>query len=273
MSYTLYTDRYQASEIDPEQLKDHYYVQLTQDRKRLVLGGLEQGSKPNGGWLDVTQIDRDFPKRYFVQYTDFNTLVPGSLVQEDKLPAGRWKEVKRTRKLFHRVVVSDPYNLVFTPNVPFNTVQQFTSQDSFNINRVVPLLNILYPNALRDPVNDMALGPLISYIPYLFKGNFAQLGSDPTKLIPFGSQANFGLSFPGGSDATGGAGPWTISAGYRAIGTYLYGLIYLEDATYSFVLGILNAQHEVQEYIVLENIAIKSTSDGGGILLNPIDFG
>jgi len=269
MSFTLYTDSYHDWEIDPKKLKHHYYVQLTPDRKRLVPGVLQQETKPTvGGWLDVTEIDRDFPKRYFAQYTDFNTLVPGSLVEEVKLPSGKWKEIKRLRKKFHRVVVSDPYNLVFVPNVPFNTVQQFVSQDNFHINRVIPILNILYPNAPRDHVNDMALGPLINYKPYVFKGNFAQLGSDPGKLIPFGGQANFGISTSGGSDATGGAGPWIINTGYRSIGTYLYALIYLADATYSFILGILDAHNEVQEYIVFENIVVKSTSTGG--ILPPI---
>ena len=271
MSFTMYPDQYYPWEIDPEKLRHHYHVQLTPDRRHLVPGMLKQGNRPAGeNWLDVTSIDRDFAKRYFVKYTDFNTLVPGSLVQEIKLPAGKWKEVKRLRKKFHRVVFSDPYNLVFVPNVPFNTVQQFVSQDNFNINRVIPILNILYPDAPRDHVNDMAIGPLIRYMPYAFKGSFADLGSDPGKLIPFGSQANFGISTSGGSDATIGTGPWIVNAGYRSINTYLYALIYLADATYSFVLGILGADNEVEEYIVFENIAVKSTSGGGIIILPPI---
>lgn len=269
MSYTLYQDGYQPWEINPEQLKHSYYVQLAPDKRRLVPGMLQQDTKPEvGSWIDVTKVDRDFPERYFAQYTDFNTLVPGSLVQKEKLPEGKWKEIKRRRPKFHRVVVTDPYNLVFIPDVPFNTIQSFTTQDNFNINRVIPILNTLYPDAPRDRVNDMSIGPLIRYTLYSFKGNFAALNSDPSKLIPFNGNS-FGLTVSGGSDSTGGAGPWVISAGYRALNTYLSAYIYLADATYSFVLGILGTDNKIIDYIVFENIAIKSTS-GGGIILPPI---
>jgi hypothetical protein len=260
MSFTLYTDPYHPSEIDPKQLKHHYFVQLTPDRKNLVPGMLQQSQPEGNTWLDVTKVDRDFPKRYFVQYTNFNTLVPGSLVQENKLPEGRWKEVKRPRRKFHKVVFSNPYNLVFATDVPNSTVQYFTLQDNFNINRVIPIFNLLYPDAPRDHVNDMAIGPLINYIPYYFKGNFADLKSDPSKLIAFGQPNNFGISAV--ANGVGAFGPLTVSAGYRSPEMYLYGLTYLPDGTYSIIIGVLDAAHEIKEYLVFENLVIKSTSTG-----------
>jgi hypothetical protein len=265
MSFTLYTDSYHASEIDPEKLKHHYYVQLTPDRKDLVPGALQQGSRPGGGWLDVTAIDRDFSKRYFAQYTDFNTLVPGSLVEEIKLPAGKWKEIKRTRKKFHRVVFSDQLSLTFRTTDTSGTLVNFSSQDSFIGNRVNPILDILYPNAFVDRVTDMLLpgGKLINFILYYFKGDYAALNGDVTRLTPFGSPNLFGSRYANSGFVN--TAPVRFNSMYQSIGTNLYGISDLTDGTYSFIVGVLRgniAQNNVQEYIVLENLLVKSVSDG-----------
>lgn len=260
MSFTIYPLQYFPWEIDPEKLKHHYYVQLTPDRRHLVPGMLKQDGKPaDKNWLDVTAIDRDFTERYFVQYTDFNTLVPGSLVQENKLPAGRWKEIKRPRTKFHKVVFSDPYNLAFYTGNPPGTLVNFSSQNNFIGNRVNPILNLLYPDAPRDPINDMPLpgGKLILFILYYFKGNFAELGNDATKLIPFGIPNFFGARVE--SSVPNLTAPFAMSAMYQS--TYsLYGRPDAPDGTYSFVVGILT-NNVVTEYIVLENILVKSTSN------------
>ena len=102
MSYTVQPDPAPASEILQEELEHQYFVQLAPSPSRLVPGMITQDNQPTtGNWMDVANVDRDFPVRYFVQYTNFNTLVPGSLIQATRLPKGNWKEIKKpTIRLF-----------------------------------------------------------------------------------------------------------------------------------------------------------------------------
>lgn len=254
MALTYHNYTYYPWEINPEELKYQYYVQLTPNRNRLVPGMLKQDAKPAAGnWLDVTAIDRDFPKRYFVQYTDYNTLVPGSLIQADKLPEGHWKEIKKPRMQFHRVSFSDPY-MVTIPHSegPFHLTLLFTMIDDFLIERVNPALKAVYPNLPILPYLDTwipgAVG--VKFNLYYFKGTFAELGNDKTKLISFNSE-NLSIS--------GQVSPNGITAWERKSSEYLACSDATPNGSYSFILAILDAQNNEKDYVVLENILIRTS--------------
>ncbi len=132
--------------------------------------------------LDVTTINRNFAKRYFVQYTNFNTLVPGSLIQADKLPKGRWKEIKKPRTKFYRVTFTDPYqqNFPFPPEFFIVSNGPFTSLDNFLIDKALPALKAVYPDKPTLPFLDTWIPNAINikFNLYYFKGNFADLNED-----------------------------------------------------------------------------------------------
>jgi hypothetical protein len=231
-----------ASEIDPMKLRYPYFVQLASDGQHLVPGMLQQGTQPAiGDWLNVGSIEQDFPERYFAQYTNFNTLVPGSLVQAGRLPAGRWKEVKKKRIPFHRFV-GDPYFLD-----PLPSHDTYSDPFEFNSSKVLPALDYVYPD--RDP--DV---PIKMYI-YIFKGSFEDLGNDPSKLIPFPSTVDFIL-------------PDGAFLGYLS---YLLGgytnILYTNDVAgeltfepelpvgvYSIIAAILDEDDEVTDYFVFDGV-------------------
>jgi len=255
MSLTYHTYTYYPWEINPEELKHHYYVQLSPKRNRLVPGMLQQDTKPpTGSWLDVTAIDRDFAKRYFVQYTDFNTLVPGSLIQAGKLPKGKWKEIKKTRTQFHRVTFSDPYE-VATPGGPFGIALTFTSLDDFQIDRTLPALKSVYPEKPILPYLDTWLPQPISvrYNLYFFNGTFAELNNDKTKLIPFST------SFLNLTNFSGQESPNNINTFERQHEVDLFCNSELPDGSYCFVLAIRDTLGNEIDYVVLENILVKTT--------------
>jgi hypothetical protein len=57
MAFTVYPDQPTSSEIDPTQLKYHYYAQRGPVKGRLVPGLLHQGDPPAGKrWMDVTEV-------------------------------------------------------------------------------------------------------------------------------------------------------------------------------------------------------------------------
>lgn len=76
------------------QLLHRYFVQVAEDGKHLVPGVLHQGLRPtNGNWLEVGNITRSLPKRYFVKMNPNRTLLPGMLITADKHPGDWWKEL------------------------------------------------------------------------------------------------------------------------------------------------------------------------------------
>jgi hypothetical protein len=251
MALTSYSYTYYPWEINPEELKHRYYVRLSHDRERLVPGILQQDTKPApNGWLDVTAIDRSFPERYFCQYTDFNTLVPGSLIQSDKLPKGKWKEIKKPRMQFHRVSFSDPY-MITVPHSqgPFHLTLFFTMTDDFLIQRVNPALRAVYPDLPVLPYLDTWIPGSVNvrFNLYYFKGTFAELGNDKTKLISFNTQ---NLSI--------GGGPNGITAWERKSFNFLSCSDLTPAGSYCFILAILDAQNNEKDYVVLENILIRT---------------
>jgi hypothetical protein len=259
MSFTLDTDAYLPSEIDPEQLKHHYFVQLTSDRKHLVPGMLQQEQPEGRNWLDVTKVDRDFPKRYFVQYTNFNTLVPGSLVEENKLPKGKWKEVKRPRAKFHRVVFDDPYFALFfvfagDPTISISTI---STQDQFINERVTPALTALYPKIpeyiTADLLFKLPSAKHIFFNLYYFKGNFNDLDRDVTKLVSLSSTNSIYITNNANVvQPSTNIGAWMITVNSLKVKSNA------PDGSYCFVLELLNVSTLGKEYVVLENVLSKS---------------
>jgi hypothetical protein len=252
MSLTYHPYTYYPWEINPKELKHHYHVQLTPDRRHLVLGMLKQDDQPEiGGWLNVTAIDRDFSKRYFVQYTDFNTLVPGSLIEGNKLPEGHWKEIKRPRKQFHRVTFSDPYTLNL-PGGPFQLTSPLDTMDAFLANKANPALRAAYPDQPVLPYLDTWISGSvgIKFNLYYFKGTFAELANDKTKLVVFNTSHLY---------ISGHISPTGITAWEMKPGQFLNCNGAIPDGTYCFILAILNAHNFETDYVVLENILVKTT--------------
>jgi hypothetical protein len=258
MSFTVYADGYYASELDPKKLKHHYYVQLAPDKARLVPGILQQETKPEvGSWLDVTAIDRDFPTRYFVQHTNFNTLVPGSLVEATQLPEGRWKEVKKTHTRFHRVVFDNPYpyfGFGGDPDTSFN----ISTQDQFITDRVTPALAALYPQIPLYAPPDLSFhlpnAKQIVFNLYYFKGTFSDLNRDVSKLVPFNSANLFYIV-----DYANAPQPATNIAAWMITLNSITGRSRAQNGSYSFVLELLNVSEDAKEYVVLENVFQKTT--------------
>lgn len=258
MPFTYDIDEQPSSEIDPQALQHHYYVQLAPNRKRLVPGMLHQGDKPAGSnWLDVTEIDRELEARYFVAYTDHNTLVPGSLIQATKLPKGQWKEIKIASTKFHKATFSDPYPLLyFGSGVPGNT-DPVDTQNDFITDRVNTVLLILYPDIPEKTQPGLFFklvnGKDINFNLYYFKGTFNELDRDVTKLVPFSNTNNLFIT-----NQVNVPQPSTNISAYMITNNSLKIKSDAPDGSYSFVLELLNVGDH-KEYLVLENVLLKST--------------
>lgn len=179
-AFTYYLPEVPASEIDPNALEHSYYAQVAPDGRRLVPGLLQQGERPTiGNWMNVGYVDRDFPKRYFVQYTDFNTLVPGSLIQADRFPEGKWKEVKR-RDLaqFNRVVFN---NKLIINSGSLVTESTFIGAIIVVNDYILPVLDLLQPGVYSSsqPAN-------LQF--FYFAGDFQQLNNDVSILELMGEE-------------------------------------------------------------------------------------
>lgn len=239
MSYIYYPSN--TSILRAETLRNKYFVQLAPDGEHLVLGMLHQGTRPpTGNWLEVGKIDRTFPDRYFVMYTDFHTLVPGSLITADKLPQGKWKELKQqSDPMFYRVYITDN-SLTHTPlNIPDYIMVNY-SED------VLAPARFTYGHIHSIPSNNPAS---FDYKLYYYAGSFNELNNDPSKLTLFGSPgALFRIFDPMYSVYL----DTFHSIIYESLWWFeIWGI--LPQGSYSFVLGILNSNNEIVEYIVLEN--------------------
>jgi hypothetical protein len=147
---------------------------------------LQQDSKPDvGQWLEIGHITRDFPARYFVQYTDFNTLVPGSVIQAERFPQGNWKEIKKPPfGLFHRIVFNPDMVLSVHNN---HDIEDFAFYPGSIVNYTKEVLNFLQPGVYSN--TQPASLQLFS-----FHGTFAELDNDVSKLNVFGnSDSDFTL--------------------------------------------------------------------------------
>lgn len=260
MAYTVYPDQYHTSEINPKDLKYHYYAQRGPAKGKLVPGMLHQGELPAGrSWMDVTEVDVDLQKRYFVEYTDINTLVPGSLIQADRLPKGQWKEVKPRRNLWHRVVFTDPYQAFFFDLGGPPQLYNFVSQDQFINEKVTAPLNAIYPQipeyTTHDILYKLPYGKHLHFNLYYFKGTFAQLNHDFSKLVPF-SAANK-LFLANNIDVP------VTNMNIEAWGITLNNLRVQSDlpnGSYCFVLEMTDVSTYGNEYVVLENVFGKTAS-------------
>lgn len=255
MPFTYYALPENPLEINPESLRHRYFVQLAPDGQHLVPGSLVQGRRPAiGHWLELGYIGRELPERYFVQYTDFNTLVPGSLVRGDTIPKGKWKEVKRPSIKFHRVTFTNPYVPAIavlegeTPQGPHT----ITSQDEFVTNRVIPPLLLIYPDVPLFTTGDLNFnlpGPVIYFNLYYFKGSFAELDYDASKLTPFDAANYFMLK-----NNVNVIQPATNIGAWQRTPNSVVGEASAPAGAYCIVLGVLDAQKEIKDYVVLENI-------------------
>lgn len=230
-------------EINPEDLKYKYYVQLTPDRTHLATGMLQQenqkGNPPKeGNWLQVGKIDRNFTARYFVQYTKFNTLVPGSLVQGTRFPKGLWKEVKKsTSTFFSKVVFTQPDTYEANQSFGLNSLTDYAE---FKNNKMLPALNLVFPNRNFNAPISIRL--------FFFLGNYNELDKDPTKLHLF-STNTFALALYRSGNYESYI---TLNSNYP--NTELRTSGGAPAGTYSIVLGVLNNNSEVENYVVMENI-------------------
>lgn len=250
MAFTYYPPVI-LTEVPAEHWPKGYYVQLTPDRKHLVLGILHHGHhRPSGDtWLDVGKIDRDFPKRYFVRYIDQHRLVPGSLIEDKQLPEGQWKEVKPVEMevistpdesigRFHRVVFSDDIYMIIGPG-------NFVSSSSFINNKVIPVLQVARPDInLASEVVSMRL--------FSFKGDFEELDKDVSKLVAFSGAAPLRLASANPAIANN-----NLLRTNQLISINLATTGIATGGVYSIIYG-LEVSSVITDYIVLENILVRS---------------
>lgn len=251
MPFTYYPPPKDGSEIFQEELEHKYYVQLTPDGHHLVPGMLQQDIQPEiGKWMFLGKIDRHFAKRYFVQYTDFNTLVPGSVISATKLPEGKWKEIKPVGlEAFHRVVFREEDRYEVDGDISEETI--FTDNTEFINNKLIDVLNVVLPGKFNS------INYATAYFSY-FAGSFAELNSDPTQLISFGAPpAYFSIyytlfgEYSNISNTTPGAGDLRIQP-ETPNGTYSIILAVPRNLPFTFTV--------FTDYIVLENILTKADS-------------
>ena len=227
--------------VDQSKLKHHYFAQLTPDGERLVPGMLQQDRRPAiGKWMDVGAVSRTFAERYFVQYTDFNTLVPGSLISADRFPAGKWKEIKPSGPSnFHRIGLSEPFftarHISAGPSLNEDTYQ-------FIPDIMIPALELVYP----ETVIDMDHGMLADF--YYFKGDFSELVLDTEQMHIFGSPGFYFTTVFSGETEPG------LSTNEPQLLFFNFGYL-ITVGVYSFIMGVYNEdQTLITDYVVLENI-------------------
>jgi len=242
MDFTYYPT-IPASEINPLDLQHRYFVQLAPDGSHLVPGQLQQDIKPDvGQWLEIGHIARDFPARYFVQYTDFNTLVPGSVIQADRFPQGNWKEIKKPPfTLFRRVV----FNPEFTASIHSDHAgETFATYASSVVWFTMSVLNYFQPGVYSD--TQPASLQLFS-----FHGSFADLDNDVSKLKVFGNvDSDFTLY-----DAVHNTNTSLLTTNQSFSGfDYVKTRPFAPDGYFSLVVKIAAHADTPAYYIVMENL-------------------
>lgn len=233
-----------GSSISQSTLKHHYFSQLSPDGGRLVEGVLQQGERPpTGRWIDVGNVNREFSRRYFVQYTNFNTLVPGSLIESNHLPKGKWKEIKKNAAgsgNFYRVNFPSPEYTVGAIGGATN----FVGNGVFIQNIMIPAIEAVHPDIVIDGGN-----VLIADF-FDFKGTFDSLDGDTTKLTLFDGNADFDIAYIFGGNksylSTNEGGSYNLQA-----------LPSITNGLYSFIMAFWTEPSVYTEYIVLENILLK----------------
>jgi len=239
MEFTYFPGQKKSWELDTRQLRHRYFVQLAPDQEHLVLGMVQQGTRPpTGRWLELGTILRKLPERYFVQQTSFNTLVPGLLIQSDTPPGNTWKDIQ-SRPMFHVITFQNP---------PYNafdiaTEYTFTNNQDFIDEIVNPALDEIYPN--RDQEKSVRLQL------YFFWGNYTYFVNDTTLLTPFATTAT------------------PADLGYFATGSSTYTNIFENTTTepanltikpeanvgtYSIILAVVNDDDEIIDYIFLDEV-------------------
>jgi hypothetical protein len=239
MSLTYLPGKRQPWTLDPKTLRHRYYVQLTPDQQHVVLGMVQQDTRPlTGQWLQLGTIRRKLAARYFVQQTSINTLVPGSLIQSNTPPGSTWKDIQ-TQTLDH-VLYFTP--LPYTVNENSEEVT-FATGAEFMEDIVNPALNAVYPN--RNPSDPIKIRL------YYYMDIYSQYNNDPTTLTPFttpGNDTGIGYYLTGTS---------TYAAEINSTDTAPAELIIQPTAPYgymSFIFAILNDADEVVDYIFINDV-------------------
>jgi hypothetical protein len=225
-------------QIDPRQLRHRYFVQVAPDG-HLVGGMLQQGTRPaTGRWLEIGKIYDPLPRRYFVQQTDFNTLVPGLLVQNDTPPGPRWKDIQ-SKALFYLINFDDvPYFII-----EGNEEEPIATGEDFMNDIVIPAMDLVYPD--RNPATSVRFKLFYSL------DDYGVAFEDPGILVPFPTGAtstNIGYFLTGTS---------TFINELSTTDTAPAELIIHPDGDYgyfSFILGILDENDVISEYIYLNGI-------------------
>lgn len=225
--------------LDTKKLRHNYYVQLAPDQEHIVLGSLQQGTRPPiGQWLQLGTIRRQLAGRYFVQQTRFNTLVPGVLIQSDTPPAPNWKDIQ-SQPLFHVIrFESIPY---YAHNI--SDEYTFATSEEFIDEIVNPALDEIYPNRDQEEPVKLQL--------YYFRGRYTQFVNDITLLTPFNTPEV----------------PTKLGYFLTDTDTYADHFTNLDDepanltiqpeahpGTYSIILAVTNEDDEVIDYIFLEYV-------------------
>jgi hypothetical protein len=222
-------------DLDLRKLSHRYFVQVSPDQQNLVPGSLQQGNHPSiGRWLEIGNIRKDLIQRYFVQQTNFNTLVPGLLIPGEEPPGETWKDIV-TKDRFY---IFDFGSLYLAYGI---------TGDDFMTDHVTPALDKLYPN--RNPATPITLKL------YYFNGNSGELNSDPDLLKPFGSGIlDLGYYLTGSSTYVNTIQSTTTAPANLTVKPEA------ELGEYSIVLGIVGKDNEVREYIVLDRILFKTNA-------------
>lgn len=242
MPYTYTPPATKTWDLDPRQLRHRYFVQVSPDRQNLVPGSLQQGNTPPiGHWLEIGSIRKDLIRRYFVQQTDFNTLVPGLLIPADEAPGETWKDIV-TKDRFY---IFDFGSLYLAYGIM--TTYTFVTGDDFMTDHVTPALDKVFPN--RNPATPITLKL------YYYNGNPNNLNNDPDLLKPFGSgDLDLGYYLTGSS---------TYVNTIESTTTAPANLTIKPEAplgSYSIILGIVGRDNEVRDYIMLKSILFKTNA-------------
>jgi hypothetical protein len=105
--------------------------------------------------------------------------VPGSLIQADRFPEGRWKEVTKRIPPLHRFVYNQPQ---VSPTPIDETWSKLSDVLNFNFELHYNVLPVMLPD---HPQN--YIWTAVYYRMYYFKGSWEELGNDVSKLVLFNS--------------------------------------------------------------------------------------